>query len=321
MKLAFVSLFTLVRWKEKHSVQLYLIWITIWKWLEEGTEILEKEGSFLFFIFAEWTRATFFLSSFFLNSDAWDVLDSIRNSPPRTHISIYFVCIMGCKKFTNNHPNLKHYTPTPPGEQRRSAPRSSSCSVSISRYRLPQSSTTVRAHLPRQLFLFSIYFPPAPFGWAGPHPATRVELLMPGEAERWFHCVFRCSGWMAFRGGCGDWRRGGGGEHADEEGEPLWRINIAVCRWCIGPRSPQCKSGLDSSVGLPLVFLSRSHLDSQVHVRSLQMRLSASSSSSCSITLPFVDDEMTACSRFASQLRFSGDSLGSRRQEPALIGG
>ena len=30
------------------------------------------------------------------------------------------------------------------------------------------------------------------------HPATRVELLMPGEAERWFHCVFRCGdGWLS----------------------------------------------------------------------------------------------------------------------------
>lgn len=46
-----------------------------------------------------------------------------------------------------------------------------------------------------------------------------------------------------------------------------------------------------------------------------------SSSSSSSTTHPFVDDEMTACSRFASRLHFSGDSLGSRREVPALIGG
>lgn len=31
-----------------------------------------------------------------------------------------------------------------------------------------------------------------------PHPATRVELLMPGEVERWFHCVFSCGdGWLS----------------------------------------------------------------------------------------------------------------------------
>lgn len=30
------------------------------------------------------------------------------------------------------------------------------------------------------------------------HPGTGVELLMPGEAERWFHCVFSCGdGWLS----------------------------------------------------------------------------------------------------------------------------
>lgn len=61
MKLAFVSLFILARWKENHSVQLYLIWITIWKWLEEGWEIHKKEWSFFF---VEWTRATWFFLFF-----------------------------------------------------------------------------------------------------------------------------------------------------------------------------------------------------------------------------------------------------------------
>lgn len=30
------------------------------------------------------------------------------------------------------------------------------------------------------------------------YPGTGVELLMPGEAERWFHCVFSCGdGWLS----------------------------------------------------------------------------------------------------------------------------
>lgn len=37
---------------------------------------------------------------------------------------------------------------------------------------------------------------PSVSDWA--HPATRVELLMPREAERWFHCIFRCGdGWLS----------------------------------------------------------------------------------------------------------------------------
>lgn len=68
---------------------------------------------------------------------------------------------------------------------------------SIFQFSLPCSSTPLL-----YLFTISISFFPQSVSWPSlcdrAHPATRVELLMPGEAERWFHCVFRCGdGWLS----------------------------------------------------------------------------------------------------------------------------
>lgn len=170
------------------------------------------KGGF-FFLWMDQRHFIFFLSfASFFYPDAWDVLGLIPNSPS---ISLSSLCASGVKKVHKQSAKLqttKSITLSPvllfffpPQENREAALWE--LQVALLAYLAtvcPGALLSWCTCLANSFFSQSIF----PCGWAGSHPATRVELLMPGEAERWFHCEFRCSGWMAFRGGWGDWRGG-----------------------------------------------------------------------------------------------------------------
>lgn len=112
----------------------------------------------------------------------------------------------------------------------------------------------------------------------------------------------------------GGWREG----IAEEEGEPLWRINIPVCllMHLSALATMQIRPGF-----LPRTACSVSQPLPPGSPSARWLTADEASSSSSSPALPFVDDEMTARWRFASQLHFSGDSPGSCCESPVLIGG